>query len=540
MHENLTLTGPRTRPAAALAVICLSVLIISADATIVNIALPTLAQQLHASNSDLQWFTDAYILVLSGLLLAAGALSDRYGRRGALSLGLLIFAITSVVASQVHSTHGLIAGRAAMGIGAALIFPTTLSIITNMFTEPVRRAKAIALWAAMTGVGIAVGPLTGGFLLEHFWWGSIFLVNVPIAGIAIIGAQVFVPSSHDPARPPLDVAGLILSTAAIAILTYTIIEAPDVGWLTARTIIGFLIAAILLSAFGVWEATRTHPMLDLSVFTNARFSGASLAVTTVYLGVFGFIFLTTQYLQFIKAYSPLGTGARMLPVALALAAAGVLAPRLVHRLGTTVVVVTGLVMVAIGIAMGALFTQTSPYGELATAMMLLGAGMGFTSAPATESIMGSLSISKAGIGSAVNESTRELGATLGVAIIGSVFASIYTSHLQTYPAITTLPATARTAVGDSVAAAHQVITQMPPTSADALRTAVNESFLHGMAIGSLVAAGFVLTGAAAVAMLLPAHAPDLQPTPKQAAHARRSDGDPTAPRHATADYPGQI
>jgi len=513
MQTNSTPVGSRSRPGVALAVICLSVLIISADATIVNIALPTLAQQLGASNSELQWFTDAYILVLSGLLLAAGALSDRYGRRGALSLGLLIFAITSVLASQVHSAHGLIAGRATMGVGAAVIFPTTLSIITNIFTEPARRAKAIALWAAMTGVGIAVGPLTGGFLLEHFWWGSIFLVNVPIAGIAIIGAQVFVPSSRDPARPPLDVAGLILSTAAIAILTYTIIEAPAVGWLSGRSMTGFLTAAILLSTFGVWEATRPNPLLDLSVFTNARFSGASLAVTTVYLGVFGFIFLTTQYLQFIKEYSPLGTGVRMLPVALSLAVAGVIAPRLVHRLGTTVVVVAGLVMVTIGIAMGALFVESSPYGELATAMMLLGTGMGLTSAPATDSIMGSLSISKAGVGSAVNESTRELGATLGVAIIGSVFASVYTSHLQTYPAITTLPATARTAVGDSVASAHQVITQMPPASAHALQVAVNASFLHGMAAGSMVAATIVLTGATAVAMLLPAHAPDPQPTP---------------------------
>jgi EmrB/QacA subfamily drug resistance transporter len=512
-------TPADARPAATMAVICLSVLIISADATIVNIALPTLAQHMNATNSDLQWFTDAYILVLSGLLLAAGALSDRYGRRSWLSLGLFAFAATSVVASQVNTAQGLITARAAMGVGAAVIFPTTLSIITNMFTQPARRAKAIALWAAMTGVGIAVGPLAGGFLLEHFWWGSIFLVNVPIAAIAIIGNQLFVPSSRDPARPPLDVAGLLLSTVSITVLTYTIIEAPTVGWLDRRTIIGFLIAAMLLVLFVVWQRRRAHPLLDLTVFRSPRFSGASLAVTAVYLGVFGFIFLTTQYFQFIKAYSPLGTGVRMLPVALSLAVAGVLAPHLVQRLGTTVVVVAGLVMVSAGIGLGALWTQASPYGQVATTMILVGAGMGFTSAPATESIMGSLSVGKAGVGSAVNESTRELGATLGVAIIGSVFASAYTSRLHTYLTISALPAPARSTVGDSVASAQRVIARLPLAPADAVRTAVNGSFLHGMAIGSLVAATIVLAGAVAVAALLPAYAP--QPAEKSVSQSPR-------------------
>ena len=441
--QNCAKVGERDRPAAALAVICVSTFIISVDATIVNVALPTLSRALAATTTDLQWFTDAYILVLSGLLLAAGSLSDRYGRRGWLCLGLVLFAITSVVASQVTSAGALIAVRAAMGVGAAVVFPTTLSLITNIYTERAQRAKVIGLWAAMTGVGIAVGPTSGGWLLEHFWWGSIFLVNVPIAIAAAIGALLFVPTSRDPATPPVDLLGLVLSTVGLTLLVYTIIEAPTVGWSAGRSIAGFVCAALVLTLFGWWESRRAHPMLDLSVFRNRRFSGSSLAVATAYVGIFGFIFLTTQYFQFLKDYTAFGTGVRMLPVAGALATAGVLAPRLVERIGTTAVVVFGLVMLAAGMAGGALWTADTSYGEIALVMVLIGGGMGFTSAPATEAIMGSLSADKAGVGSAVNESTRELGAALGVAIVGSVFASVYAGRLQNYPAITALPTTAR-------------------------------------------------------------------------------------------------
>src|SRR5689334_23224930 len=255
----------KTHPTAALVFICLSVFVISVDATIVNVALPTLSRELDADTAQLQWIVDAYTLVMAGLMLSAGSLSDRFGRRGWLSAGLALFAITSAVAAQVNSADALIASRAAMGVGAAVIFPTTLSLITNIFTDPVPRAKAIGLWAAMVGVGVAVGPISGGWLLEHFWWGSIFMVNIPIAALAIIGGTLFVPTSRDPAAPRVDVPGLILSAIGITTLVYTVIEAPTWGWTNGRTAAGFGLATMVLVAFARWEQRSTHPMLDVSV-----------------------------------------------------------------------------------------------------------------------------------------------------------------------------------------------------------------------------------------------------------------------------------
>jgi EmrB/QacA subfamily drug resistance transporter len=496
----------RGHPAAALTVICVSTFIVSVDATIVNVALPTLSRDLAATTTDLQWFTDAYLLVLSGLLLAAGSLSDRYGRRGWLCLGLTVFAITSIVASQVTSADALIAARAAMGVGAAVIYPATLSLITNIYTDSAQRARVIGLWAAMTGVGIAVGPASGGWLVEHYWSGSIFLVNVPIAITAVVGALLFLPTSRDPATPPVDLIGLILSAVGLIVLLYTIIEAPTVGWGSERSITGFVCAALVLGVFGWWESRRTHPMLELSVFRNRRFSGSSLAVTAAYIGVFGFMFLSTQYLQFMKGYSAFGAGARMLPAAVALAAAGVLAPRLVERIGTTAVVVFGLLTMAAGIAWWALFTVSTPYTDIALALAVSGVGLGFASAPATEAIMGSLSADKAGVGSAVNESTRELGAALGVAIVGSVFASIYTDRLANQPTITSLPVGERVAVEKSIAGAQLVIGRLPAAQSGHLRLDVNNAFLDALGTGMLICAAIALAAAAIVAVLLPPRA----------------------------------
>src|ERR1700744_6737614 len=243
----------RDRPLAALAAICLSVFVISVDATIVNVALPTLSRELNAATAQLQWIVDAYTLVMSGLLLSAGSFSDRFGRRGWLNAGLALFAITSGIAAQVNSADQLIAARAAMGVGAAVIFPTTLGLITNIFTDPVPRAKAIGLWAAMVGVGVAVGPISGGWLLEHFWWGSIFMVNIPIAALALIGGLLCVPRSRDPAAPRHALPGLLLSATGITALVYTVIEAPTWGWTNVRTAIGFATAAIVLVGFALWE-----------------------------------------------------------------------------------------------------------------------------------------------------------------------------------------------------------------------------------------------------------------------------------------------
>ena len=504
MRTHLRRTVFGDHPIAALAVICLSVFVISVDATVVNVALPTLSRDLDADTAQLQWIVDAYTLVMAGLLLSVGSLSDRYGRRGWLSGGLAVFALTSAVAAQAHSAESLIAARAAMGVGAAVIFPTTLGLITNIFTDPTARAKAIGVWAAMVGVGVAAGPITGGWLLEHFAWGSIFLVNVPVAATAIVGGVLWVPTSRDPAAPKVDLPGLILSCTGVTALIYTVIEAPTWGWGSPRAAGGFGIAVVVLAVFALWERRSSHPMLDVSVFANRRFSGGSLAVTAGFLTLFGFIFVITQYFQFIKGYSAFEAGVRLLPVAVSIAVASVLGPRIVERAGTTAVVAAGLTLFAAGLAWASTADAATPYLQIAGQMVLLGGGLGLTTAPATEAIMGSLSISKAGIGSAVNDTTRELGGTLGVAIVGSVFASIYSGRLGSAAALTALPADVRSTMTNSMAAAYRVIGQLPAAQAASVRGAVDHAFLGGMQIGSLVCAAIALAAAIVVAVLLPA------------------------------------
>jgi EmrB/QacA subfamily drug resistance transporter len=496
----------RGHPIAALAVICLSVFVVSVDATIVNVALPTLSRELDADTADLQWIVDAYTLVMAGLMLSVGSLSDRFGRRGWLSAGLALFAITSVYAAQVDSADALIWARAAMGVGAAVIFPTTLSLITNIFVDPVKRAKAIGLWAAMVGVGVAAGPISGGWLLEHFSWGAVFMVNVPVAVVAIIGGILFVATSRDPAAPRVDVPGLILSSIGITALVYTVIEAPNWGWGSAHTAAGIGVAVAVLAGFAWWERRSSHPMLDVTVFMNRRFSGGSLAVTAGFLTLFGFIFVITQYFQFIKAYSAFETGVRLLPVAVSIAVASIIGPRIVERIGTTAVVVAGLVIFAAGLGWASTVDASTSYVVIAAQMVLLGGGLGLTTAPATESIMGSLSADKAGVGSAVNDTTRELGGTLGVAIVGSVFASIYSSRLDSDSAVSALPAEVRETMERSMAAAQRVVSELPQGVMPDVREAVDTAFLDGMQIGSLVSAAIALAAAVVVAGLLPARA----------------------------------
>jgi predicted MFS family arabinose efflux permease len=332
------------------------------------------------------------------------------------------------------------------------------------------------------------------------------MVNVPIAAVAIIGGVLFVPTSRDPSAPPVDVAGLVLSSIGITALVYTVIEAPNWGWASPRTAAGFALAIVVLAVFSMWERRTEHPMLDVTVFFNRRFSGGSIAVTAGFLTLFGFIFVITQYFQFIKGYSAFETGVRLLPVAISIAVASVVGPRIVERIGTTAVVVAGLGIFAAGLAWASTADADTSYLQIALQMVLLGGGLGLTTAPATESIMGSLSADKAGVGSAVNDTTRELGGTLGVAIVGSVFASIYTGRLGANAAVAALPEQVRATMERSMAAAQAVIGQLPPPVIPDVRMAVNAAFLDGMQIGSLVCAGIALAAAVVVAIMLPARA----------------------------------
>jgi predicted MFS family arabinose efflux permease len=352
------------------------------------------------------------------------------GRKGVLLAGLGLFGVATVAGGLGNSPGHLIAARAAMGLGAALIFPATLSLLTNVFTERRERARAIGLWGATTGVGIAVGPIVGGWLLERSSWSSVFFALAPIAALAAALILVSVPTSRDPNAPPPDRAGLVLSTAAMALLVYTIIEAPTYGWEAARTLGGFAVTLALLAIFIAWERRARAPMLDVELFRKLRFSAASGAVTITFFSLMGFIFLVTLYFQFLKGYGPLETGVRLLPVATMVGITSVLGTSLAVRTGTKLVVAGGLISLAAGLAWTSSASESTSYLTIAGQMVLIGSGIGLTSSPATESIMGAVSQAKAGVGSAVNDATRILGGTLGVAVIGSIYASLYASRLD--------------------------------------------------------------------------------------------------------------
>jgi EmrB/QacA subfamily drug resistance transporter len=499
---------PRQRT-IVLFTLCLAAFTINLDTTIVNVTLPTLVRELDASTRQLQWIVDSYNLVFAALVLAAGSVSDRFGRKGALLTGLGIFAAGSVLGALASSSGQLIAIRGVIGLGAAVIFPTTLSILTNVFTERSERAKAIGVWGAMTGVGVAAGPIVGGWLLEHFWWGSVFLAVVPVAAVVAVMTVLWVPTSRDPNTPRLDFVGLALSTAMIGTLVFTIIEAPEVGWLAGRSIAGFIVAAVLLVVFVRWERRVAEPMLDVDLFRNLRFSAASGSVTISFFALFGFIFMVTQYFQFLKGYSPFSTGLRLLPVAISVGAASIIGTKLAVRVGNKAVVSAGLASMGIAFLWISTASVATPYLELALQMIVLGVGMGFTSAPATEAIMGVVPKEKAGIGSAINDATRELGGTLGVAVIGSVFASIYAARLALPQGLPPQAAdAARESVGGAFIAAQRIADAGLGSAAAQLQDAASSAFFDGFAIGCLVAAGVALLGALVAAVLLPAHPHD--------------------------------
>jgi len=395
-----------------------------------------------------------------------------------------------------------------MGLGAAMAFPATLSLISNVFTQRGERARAIGLWGAVAGVAIATGPIAGGWLLEQFSWASIFIAMAPVAAAAAVVAALAVPASKDPQAAAPDIAGLVLSSATMALLVFTIIEAPAYGWGAARSLAGFAAAAVLLAAFIAAERRAAHPMLDVRLFRNPRFSAASAAVTVSFFTLFGFIFLMTQYFQFVRGYGPLSTGVHLLPVALSVGAGSVAGTQLAVRAGTKLVVTTGLVAMAAFYGWVAMTTSaTISYHVIAAQMVLYGLGLGLTSAPATEAIMGAISRRKAGVGSAVNDSTRLVGGTLGVAVIGSVYASVYGSRLTaTIPAGVPGPvaATARQSAGAAYAAAGQIAALGHPALGQALQHAAAGAFLQGLATGCLIAGAVAAAGALLAVLLLPA------------------------------------
>ena len=519
-----TIRNPATGDAGLiLGTLCLAALILNLDTTIVNVALPTLVRQLGATTAGLQWVVDAYNLVFAALVLAAGSLGDRLGRKGVLLAGLGVFGAASLAGAFATTTGELIAARAVMGLGAAMMFPATLSLLTNVFTERRQRAAAIGLWGASAGVGVALGPIAGGWLLERFWWGSIFLFMVPAAALVAVLAAWRVPTSRDPRTPRLDLRGLVLSATGMGLIVYGAIQAPGWGWASPVTIGVLAAGAAVLGLLVAAERVTASPMIDVGLFRNPRFTAASGAVAIAFFALLGFIFLVTQYFQVIHGYSPLSTGVRLLPVAASVAVASAVGTRLAVPVGNKIIVGSGLGLVCAALAWISTASQATPYAILAAQMVVFGTGMGMTQSPATEAIMGAVPKEKGGIASAVNGSTRLFGGTLGVAVIGSVAASLYTSRLAaTLPA--GLPARALAAARGSVggaAAADQHLGQAGlAIQARALDHVAVAAFLHSFSGGCILAAAVAAGGAVLVAFLLPARPRAEHPAPPRAASAR--------------------
>jgi EmrB/QacA subfamily drug resistance transporter len=462
---------------------------------------------------------DSYTLVFACLLLTAGSLGDRFGRTGALQLGMVVFGLGSFLSAFATSPSQLIATRALMGVGGAFIMPSTLSLITNVF-PPEERGRAISYWAAIAGVGVALGPISGGLLLEHFYWGSIFLVNLPIVAVALTAGAYLLPKSRDPSHPRLDLVGASLSVVGLLSLVYGIIEGPTKGW-TSSTIIGsFGIAVVVLGAFAWWELKSSHPMLNLQVFENARFSAASLGIMLIFFAMFGSTFLLTQYLQSVMGFSALRAGAALLPWAAIMLVVAPLSARLTERIGTKLVVGTGLSFATLSLLLISTLPSTdiSYLRDVLPRLALMAIGMGLVMAPATESIMGSLPRAKAGVGSAMNDTTRQVGGALGVAVVGSVMLSVYSGRVGDaiksahLPVSANLASQARQNLSRALGIARDP--HVPAGVSARLVTQINEAFVAGMHRGVLFAATATLIGAIAVFRYLPAHGKDADQLPE--------------------------
>jgi EmrB/QacA subfamily drug resistance transporter len=484
-----------------LGVLSLSLVILGVDTSILNVALPTLQDEFDASASKLQWMVDSYLLVFAGLLLVFGTLGDRYGRKLALQAGVSIFGLASLAAPLASSSGQVITVRAAMGIGAALIMPATLSIIANVFTGE-ERGKAIGIWAALAAVGIGLGPLAGGLLLEWFAWWSVFMVNVPFAVAALALGIRYVPESRDPRPGSFDLLGAALSTAGFSILVYAIIEAPEKGW-TSGLVIGSLAASLaLLGAFVAWERRIAEPMLDLGFFRNARFSVGTAAVSAAFFALLGGIFALTQYLQFAHGYSAIEAGAVMTPMALGLMIGAGSSSRAVARLGTSRVVAAGLFGIALMLGVTTLWDPSTSALALIAWFFALTLAMGWVMAPATDAVVGAVPAAKSGVASATNTVARMVSGALGVAIIGSLVSSLYSNKVE--GSLGALPTPLQTQAEDSIGAANAIAAQLPPHAASDLLATTGDAFTQAMGIGLALGAALVAATAVLVLRLLPA------------------------------------
>jgi len=491
-----------SRPWWTLATLSLSLLIITMDNTILNVALPTIQQEFDASASSLQWMVDAYLLAFAGLLLTMGALGDRFGRSRALNAGLVIFAAASVAATIAETPAQLIVVRGAMGVGGALIMPSTLSILTDVFEGPAR-ARAIAVWTAVGGIGVSIGPLVGGALLERFAWPAVFLVNVPVALVALTAGTVLVPSTRNTRPRRVDIPGAALSTAAVSAFVYGVIEAPARGWMDDVVVGAFFAATALAVAFLAWERVTGEPMLELSFIANWQFTAGLIAISVGFFALVGIVYGMTQYLQFVLGYSPLEAGAALLPVGAGVGAGSRIGQRVASRRGAPVVMCSGLILLATSLAAAGLFGASTKYAFIGIDFFFVALAMGLIFAPATERVMSSVPAHSAGVASAMNDVARQVGGALGVAILGSVLNATYTREADDAMAsIPRIPADDASTAADSIGAATEIASSLPPSVGGLLLDASRGAFVDALAVEAIAAAAVALAGAAVVGLAL--------------------------------------
>ncbi|MEO6570867.1 MAG: MFS transporter [Ilumatobacteraceae bacterium] len=481
-----------------LGIMCLSLVMVVMAVSGLNVAIPSIQTSLGATATDLQWIVDSYAIIFAGLLLTAGAIGDRFGRKRALQGGLVLFGLGSLIGTVAGSVAVLIAARAVMGIGAAFIMPATLSLVSAIF-PPQERSRAIAIWAGFAGAGAALGPLIVGFLLTDwwvfpaYWWGSAFLLNIVAVIGVFVAVTLFAPTSKDDEATPLDPVGAVLSVVGLAALLYGIIEGPVKGWGSAEVVAGFVVAIIGLGGFVLWERRTTHPMLPMDFFNDPRFSLGAGVITFAFFVMFGFFFVITQFLQFVRDYSPLDAGVATLPLAFALVLVAPRSSALWEKFGASRIMATGFAFVALGLGVMSTVHADTNYLVIALGLVILGSGMGITSAPATGSIMSSIPMNKAGVGSAVNDTTREVGGALGIAVLGSIANSTYRNWISA-DTLSSLPQGASNAASESVGAAVQIANNpdLPAQVARVLgseaRGAFTDAFNMTLGTGAVIAA----------------------------------------------------
>ena len=505
--EDLDGVDPKTyhRRWAILATMCLSLVLIVATVSSVNVAIPALSgSALRPSDTQVLWIVDAYALVFAALLLPAGALGDRFGRKGALLIGLVIFAGASAACAFMTSANGLIASRAIMGIGAALIMPSTLSLLQSCFPRR-ERAKAIAMWAGFAGAGGAIGPIMGGALLGHFWYGSVFLVAAPIALVAFIASSILAPASRQPNAGRLDLFGALLSIVGFGSLLSAIIEGPDRGWSDPFVVGGFVVAAVCLLGFVAFERKVNDPLLDMKFFRNRRFAMGSMGISVTFFAMFSMFFVLTQYLQYVAGYSALGAGLRGLPFAVTMILVSPRAPKISARIGAKRAVAGGMALMSVGVLLMSFVARDTSYLYVAGCLVLMSAGVGAAMPSLSSGIVQSVPMHKAGVGAAVNDTTREVGGAVGIAIVGSIVNSIFRSNVGS--ALVGLPAAQQEFAKDNIAKALGVSRSLAEAgdaeAASELRRAVQQAFLDGAQIALKVAAGVVIVAAAVMYRQLP-------------------------------------